>query len=455
MAQTLRDYQLSAIDSLRQKISTGKKRIVVVAPTGSGKTTLAAEIIRRCADKGNKVLFVAHRQELVYQAHNRLVEFGIDADIIMPPHRVNGHAVNIASLQTLVRRDKPHADIIFIDESHHISNSYKKILEHYKDKIVIGLTATPYRLDGKGLGEIYEDLIITSTIENLIESGHLVRPRYFGAKKDFSDIHIQAGDYNPKELFSMLDKKILYDGVVDKFRQFGKGKTLVFCVNIQHSLNTVEAFKNAGYKAMHIDCETDSRERQNIIDRFRCGEFDILSNCAIFTEGFDLPEITTVILNRATKSKCLFMQMVGRSLRPAPDKEHAIVIDHGNNVYEHGAVEWEEEYNLFPKKKKKKQSSADRDQPVKECPKCNNLLHSMTKTCPACGHVFPIEEKFVKAEFEEIVPKKKVIVPRHLRKPWSSMSDAELEEYRQLKSYKKGWVFYQKELRKERQALFG
>ena len=454
--QILRPYQHEAIDLLKQKIQQGKKRIVVVSPTGSGKTTLASEIIKRCVEKGKKALFIAHRQELVYQAHARFAEFGINAGIIMPPHTLaNGHDVHVASIQTLIRREHPPADVIFIDESHHsTANSYHSIIKNYPDAILIGLTATPYRMDGKGLGNIYGDIIVSSTIEKLIKDKYLVQPRYFGAKKDFSDIHIQAGDYNTKELFQKMDEKVLYDGVVEKFKQFGSGKTLIFCVNIEHSTKTTRAFIDAGYKAMHFDCDTKNADRKIILDKFRRGDIDILSNVAICTEGFDLPAINTVILNRATKSKCLFVQMVGRALRPSEGKEHAIIIDHGNNVYEHGAVEWEEEYSLEGIKKKKKKSAGNMLERVKECPQCKELLHIRCKSCPGCGYIFPVEEKLIQADFEEL-KLKKIIIPTHLRKPWSKMSDEELEEYRVLKGYKKGWLWYQRKLRNERMVING
>lgn len=449
MAITLHDYQNKTISLLKEKIASGKKRIVIVLPTGSGKTTLASEIIRLARNKNNKSLFVAHRQELVYQAHGRLAQFGIDAGIIMPPHTANGHDVHVASVQTLIRRQHPPADILFIDECHHTnSGSYLKIIKNYPNAYILGLTATPFRSDGKPLGEIFQDVIAPVSIQDLIDQNFLVRPRYFGAKQDFSDVKIKMGDYDNNQLFEKVDKKILYDGVVDKFKQFGHGKTLVFCVNVRHSIKTCEAFTEAGYKAAHLDAETDTTTRKQILKEFAEGKWQILCNVALFTEGFDLPAIETIILNRATKSKGLYFQICGRGLRTSENKETCIIIDHGSNVYEHGVIEAEQEYDIHSKKKKKKSNTVIVDQ-VKQCPKCQSLLGNKTEICYHCGYEFPETHEIVEAEFEEIIPKK-IVIPAHLRKPWSQMNDTELEEYRQLKGYKPGWKYHIKKLRGEK-----
>lgn len=416
--------------------------------TVTHNTTIASEIIKRAKAKNKKSIFVAHRQELVYQAHERLAQFGIDAGIIMPPHKANGHNVHVASVQTLVRRQHPPADIVFVDETHHINSaSYKRILENYKNAFVFGLTATPFRSDGKPLGEIFEDIIAPVSVQELIDQNFLVRPQYFGAKQDFSDIKIVRGDYDNKQLFEKVDKKILYDGVVEKFKQFGHGKTLVFCVNVQHSKNTCETFSNAGFAAAHLDADTDTPTRQRVLKEFAEGKWQILCNVAILTEGFNLPTINTIVLNRATKSKGLYFQIVGRGLRTAEGKENCIIIDHGNNVFEHGPVEADQDYDIHQKKKKKKSTSTVQDQ-VKECPICFSLIGKRTQICYHCGYQFPPSHKIVESEFEEIKIKK-VVIPPHLRKPWSRMTNEELEEYRALKGYKKGWKHYVKKARRD------
>ena len=444
----LRDYQRNAVDTIRNKIASGKKRILLVMPTGSGKTNLASEVIKLATNKGKKSLFVAHKRELVYQAHTRLATFGIDAGIIMPPHSANGHSTHVASIQTLIRREHPLADIVFLDECHHASSpSFVRVIENYKDSIIIGLTATPFRMDGKPLGDIFEEVVTPVTIQELIDMGFLVKPRYFGAKIDLAKIKVVRGDYDPSQLFESMDKKFLYDGVVEKFKEFGNGSTIVFCINIEHSRKTTDTFIAAGYKAAHIDFETNNEERKKLLDEFKKGNIQILSNCGIFSEGFDCPDINTVILNKATKSKGNYFQMIGRALRPIENKTHCIVIDHGNNFYEHGAVEWEQSVDCI-KKRKGVGTVEEKEVQAKECNQCKSLLHIQTKTCPYCGYIFTENKiELINAEFSEIDVEKikpKIVIPAHLRKRWLDMSNEELEEYRLLKGYKPGWKFYVK-----------
>src|SRR5574337_939616 len=212
------------------------------------------------------------------------------------------------------------------------------------------------------------------------------------------------------------------------------------------SLATRDAFLDAGFKAAHVDGETSIQERMATLRAFRQGSIEILTNCNLFTEGFDLPAIDTVILNRTTASKCLFTQMVGRGLRPSLDKEHGIIIDMGNNIYKHGFVEDEQEYDLHKKKKK-----GDGVYPIKECPKCFSQIPAGCKICPICKHVFPINEtELIAAPFEEIVksPGRKEKLPLHLRKKWAMMTQSELEEVATIRGYKKGWVYMQMKHRK-------
>lgn len=451
----LRPYQQNAIDTLRAKIASGKKRILLVLATGSGKTNIASEVIKLATNKGKKSLFIAHKRELVYQAHDRLATFGIDAGLIMPPHNsMNGHSTHVASIQTLIRREHPPADIVFLDECHHCtSSSFIKIIEHYKDSVIIGLTATPFRMDGKPLGDIFEETVIPVTIQELIDMRFLVQPRYYGAKIDLSQIKVVRGDYDPNQLFETMDKKFLYDGVVEKFKEFGYGRTIVFCINIEHSQKTTAAFIAAGYRAAHIDFETSNEERRKLLSEFKNGNIQILVNCGIFSEGFDCASINTVILNKATKSKGAYFQMIGRALRPDENKTHCIVIDHGNNVRDHLPVEWFQAEVDCIKKRKSSSMGEETEGQIKECIKCKSLVNIQTRTCPYCGYIFEenkielIDAKFEELNFDKIKPK--IIIPAHLRKRWLDMNDNELEEYRLLKNYKLGWKWHIKKLNME------
>lgn len=441
----LRDYQIKAVDELRSVILEHKRPILCL-PTGAGKTSIAGHMIQSGANNGKKIHFLAHRTELIFQCYQRLRQFGVYAGIIKGSFKYNGHSVNVASVQTLVKRHLPPADIIFIDECHHATaGSYKKIIEAYPDAFIIGLTATPWRMDGRPLGDIFNKIIKPIDMMDLIEQGYLVPPRYFASSEhvDLDGVKTSKGDYDNKELFTRFDKPKLYAGVVENYKTFSEGKkAIVFNLNVEHSKNTTEEFIKAGYASAHLDATTGEIERAAIIEKFRSGEIQILNNVNILTEGFDLPDIEVVVINRATKSLSLYMQMVGRGLRPWGNKSECIVIDHGDNVKRLGFAEDDRDYSLTGRKKKK----GAEVQNIKECPKCLALIPSAKREC-LCGYVFPVEERSIEvhnAKFEEI---KRVVIPKHLRKPWRECTDDELKEIQKLKGYKPGWVWFQKQER--------
>jgi DNA repair protein RadD len=452
----LRDYQVAAINGVRASFQSPArhKRTILCVATGGGKTTIAAEFIRRTVDNGKKVLFVAHRKELVEQAKARLELFGIRPGVIMAGWKHNRkRPVNVASVQTLIRRQLPEADVIIVDECHHsVSESFKKVLDEYPNAFVIGLTATPYRTDGKGLGDVYTDIISPTSVADLIEREYLVPAKTFAPKIDLSGVKVTAGEYNTAELFDRYNKRELYAGTIDNYNRFAPGtKAIVFNVNVAHSQSVAQAFCDAGIPAMHVDGETPAFERARILNDFREGKFKVLCNVNILTEGFDLPAIETVILNRATKSKSLYLQMVGRGLRPSEGKKHCIVIDQGSNIYEHGPVDAEQELSLEGKKKDKRKDKLDAS-PVKQCPNCQMTVYMAARSCE-CGHVFMEaavmnDEERPVADFEEV--KIKIAVPQRLRKKWGEMTEQELKDFAELKGWKPGWVKHQMRLQQER-----
>ena len=453
--QELREYQKRGEHELRQSFANGKRKPVLVLPTGSGKTTTASDLTRKAVLKNNKVLFVVHRQELVYQARDRFKEFGIEAGIIMgAKHKYEGHLVNVASIQTLIRRTLPPADLVFIDEVQHSrASSYKKVIDHYRNSYIIGLTATPWRLDRKPLGLLFDDVVAPIDMKSLIDLGYLVKPRYWAAKNkiDLKGVHTVCGEYDANELFKKANVKILYDGVIDNYKKYGQNKkTIVFCVNVEHSVNTCNAFTEAGFKAAHVDGTTPDEKRKEIVAGFTGDKYDVLSNCNIFGEGLDIPAVSTVIINKATKSKGLYQQMVGRGLRPFAGKEYCAIIDHGDNVKTHGFVEEPQEYDIFTPENTRKNGKGKGPATTKQCPNCYAIISVSYRECPECKHEFKNIQKIETelAEFEELISRVKPSIPRRLWKPYSSMSRAELEEMCFLKGYKKGWIWHQLKRRK-------
>lgn len=342
----LRDYQADLIARARQAFADGHKQVLLQSPTGSGKTVTFCHLVSCAIAKKKKVLILAHRQELIAQTQKTFLSFGINAGLILAGHAENLMlSVQIASVQTLCRRlDRllPEFDLIVIDEAHHFTgqNSYSLILNRFPNAKVLGVTATPCRLDGKGLGDLFEILVHGEQISALIEKGHLVKPVYASTKGiDLSSIATTAGDYNKAQLIEAVQDSQINGELVFHWQKFANGKqTIVFAVNCDHSKEIVQRYLQAGIPAAHVDGESSAAYRQEQITKFANKEVQILSNVGIFTEGFDLPSIECVQLARPTKSLSLYFQMVGRALRPSKGKEFAIILDHVNAYYQHGSV---------------------------------------------------------------------------------------------------------------------
>ena len=408
-------------------------------------------MIHSAMAKGKSILFLAHRKELLTQATERLQSFGLAPGLIQGGNTKPSLNLNVASVQTL--RNRLHIicppDVIFIDECHlAMAKSYRTILDHYSTAYVIGMTATPTRLDGKSLGDIFTKIVNPITISHLTELNFLCPVRKFASKDhiDTSDITSIGGDFNSAQLYSKFNKSKLYDGVVSNYTQFANNRPfIVFCVNVEHSKKTALAFQNANISCEHLDGETPQNIRDNTIARFRAGLIQGICNVGLFTEGFDIPHISCVILNRATQSLALYLQMIGRGLRPAPNKSDLIVIDHGDNVIRHGWYDYDREWTLDVKKKKK--SDKRNAYPVRLCDSCQAMMPVSTVICPECGHekeqkeILPIQSEFTELER----PK----VPEHLNKKPTKMTEAELYEYAHIKKYKKGWVKIQLELQQK------
>jgi superfamily II DNA or RNA helicase len=446
--QTLRPYQLQAIDLLRVSIQRHKRSILCV-PTGGGKTTIVASMIHSAMQRGKSILFLAHRKELLTQAIERLESFGLAPGLVQGNNTKPSLNLNVASVQTLRNRLNLICppDIIFIDECHlAMANSYRIILDNYPNAFVVGMTATPSRLDGKPLGDIFKDIVNPISISHLTSLNFLCTVRKFASKEhiDLNNVRTTAGDFNSAELYSKFNKSTLYAGVVDNYIKFAKDRPfIVFCVNVQHSKNTAKAFQNANINCEHLDGETPQHIRDNTIARFRSGLIQGVCNVGLFTEGFDMPHISCVILNRATQSLALYLQMVGRGLRPAPNKKDLVVIDHGDNVLRHGWYDTEHEWSLTKKKKKTDKQNAF---PVRLCESCEAMMPVSTAICPECGH--QKEQKVITPVFAEFAELVKPKVPEHLRKRWRDMDIDELREFARFKGYKEGWVRAQLNLRK-------
>lgn len=432
---SLRPYQQDSFDKLRE--AAGRhKRILVVAPTGSGKTVVASHIIKQARDKLSYVLFIAHRKEIIDQTSDKLNMMGIDHGVIMSkdPRKSAMTRVQVASIQTLIHRDFPLADLIIVDESHHIpSKSYQKIIKNYPDAHIIGLTATPCRADGKGLGNDFDCLLNTISTAELQEQGYLVKTRVFAPSvPDLRKIKTVRGDFDEKELDTRVNQPKMIGDIVEHWENLAENRpTVCFALSISHSTHIVEAFVGAGVRAEHLDGETPKYIREEILARLKSGETQIVSNVAVLQEGWDMPECSCIILARPTKSYGLYLQMVGRSLRPSEGKKDTLILDHSGATYTHGFVDEKPAWSLDTKTKVQDRILEQREAKKDDwkCQNCFFVNKYFYKHCAHCGLKPSKQAKGVVMGEGELIEVKKA-----KRKKVYSMED-KTKFYRMLLSY--------------------
>ncbi len=371
---SLRDYQANLINSVFTTWNEGNASIILQLPTGAGKTIVFTQIINKFIQQNKRVLVIAHRRELIAQAHEKIKSItGVSSGIILSGVKPNFSCiVQVASIQTLINiENNLKIDLLIFDEAHHTaSQSYIKILNQYRQALVLGVTATPVRADGRGFKDIYERLIIGPSVSELIKQGCLSNFKMFGAvaKIKTKGIKITAGDFNLKELSQAVAAADITGDLVPTWKKYADGKkTVLFAIDVSHSKECTKAFLDAGIPAEHIDGTTPATERDATLNRFRRGETLVLCNCNIVTEGFDVPTIEAIQCVRPTLSLVLYLQMFGRSLRPSPGKEYATLIDHTNNWGIHGLPNTPHDWSLEPKPSRPS---------------------AFTQKCPECGHIF-------------------------------------------------------------------
>lgn len=376
----LRDYQESAVHGLRASISRGHRKVLLVSPTGSGKTVMFSEMVRLATLKGNRVLVIAHRKELVEQTSKKLDENGIDHGVIKSGHwRARPHLpVQVASIQTLIKRDHFEAELAIIDEAHRAPTAmYGTALDRFqKPPVVVGVTATPYRLDGLGLGDMFEDMIVAAHAKPLCAQGYLMEPEVIGP----------AGGSIPKD---MPKADIVVRGkVIEHWKRYAdNGRTAVFCRDVQHSKATAEAFREAGIPAAHLDGKTSKTRREEMLQDLADGRLKVICNCNVLTEGWDLPLLECIVLLRPTESRMLYKQMVGRVMRPHKNKRFARVIDHVGLTLMHGPVTSPERYTLSRSAGDSVNFKGGIDEiPLAIiCEACNRMFDPERRKCPYCG----------------------------------------------------------------------
>ena len=344
MSYQLRPYQQDLIDRIQQSWFNGNSSALAQMPTGAGKTIAFAHIVGDAITASKTVLILAHRAELITQAASKITEItGLEPGIIKAGIKPNyDRAIQVASVQSLTRRltHCPHPDLIVIDEAHHsTAQSYRSILNNYPNSKILGVTATPVRLDGSGFRGIFDELICGVTVKELIEMGSLSPFKYFAPEQSMSLVGVRkrGGDYsaesiedaNPAESVAADCLKAYRDRLQDK-------QVVIFAVSVAHSQAIAASFAANNITAAHLDGTSDDDVRSLTMEAFRAGKIKVLTNCALFDEGLDIPGLDGVILARPTASLGRYLQMVGRALRPSPNKEYASIIDLAGSWERHG-----------------------------------------------------------------------------------------------------------------------
>jgi len=334
----IRDYQRQGIQEIYEAWKS-VRRVMFQMPTGTGKTVLFNRIVKQELERGNTVLIIAHRQELIEQNARRLKDdFQINAGIIMGRHPTNlSLPVQVASIQTLSNRDYPslNPSLIIIDEAHHVvAASYIKLLSEYPEARILGVTASPIRLSGEGFTDSFDTLITSKSIAEFIQDGHLAQIEYRGRKEIWSKLDLSSvsidnkGDYDPNQLSLRMRQDFVMANLIQSYLSYAKGKKMiVFAVNVEHSEDIVKRYLDEGFAAAHLDAKTNKRKRNEIINEFKTGKIQILSNVNIVSEGFDVPDCEVVQLARPTKSLAMYLQQVGRCMRPSKNKPYSIILD--------------------------------------------------------------------------------------------------------------------------------
>lgn len=403
----LRDYQQESVDALWRYFEEHTGNPLLVLPTGAGKSIVQAAFVRSALDTypDTTILCLTHVKELVEQNAQKLESLlpwgtvGVYSAGLR--RRELGRAVTVASVQSLVNRldDLPPTDLVIIDEAHLVppkgEGQYRTVLTSLKalnpHLKVIGMSATPYRMKTgwlhEGKGRIFTDIAHEVEIGPLVEAGYLcpLRSKHGRSEADLSSVKVRGGEYVPGEMEAAFDRDDLIEATLDEVEAHAadRRKWLLFCAGVSHAEHVLESLRRRGHRAELVTGATPLAERDDIIARYKAGEFRALVNVAVLTTGFDAPDVDAVILMRATRSPGLYYQMVGRGMRIHPSKTDALVLDFGGNVIRHGPVD------ALTVRAKTGRGPA----PQKVCPECQELCYASARRCPKCDFEFEIKEK--------------------------------------------------------------
>jgi len=444
----LRDYQEELVERIRHAFRNDHQRVLAVAPTGSGKTVLFSFMTKRATAKGLHVLILAHRGEILDQISETLSEVGVEHGVIRAGHSMAlTRRVQVASVQTLVRRlDRiTPPDFVVVDEAHHsCAGTWQTLFAKWRTPKWLGVTATPERLDGKGLGHIYGHLVVGPSTDTLIQRGFLAKPVYFAPANqlDVSGLRKTAGDYNKKDSEDLVNRPTITGNAVEHYRRHCNGmRAIVFCVTLKHAREVASQFNGFGIPAATIDGKLDRVVRSSRVKDLSSGKIMVLTSCEIVSEGFDLPSVGAAVLLRPTSSLALHLQQIGRALRPASGKQNAIILDHAGNCLRHGLAEEQRDWTLDGKAKRRR--TADASLNTRMCAQCYAIF--VGSECPQCGHIFKTRQRLVLEQEGNLKQLSAKDIEAIRERKSEEHACRTLEEYRELgrkRGYKPGWAYF-------------
>lgn len=439
----LRPYQEEGARLIREAYAQRKRAPLYVLPTGGGKTVLFAHVAHAAASKNNRVLILSHRIELVDQISGALAAADTAHGFIAAGYSSAPEQCMIASVSTLLRRLERVSEpqLIIVDEAHHArSETWEHILTRWPRAKLLGVTATPVRTSGEGLGKIFDHLIIGPSVAELTATGYLAPARVFAPPTvDTSGLHTRAGDFVANESEALLDKPAITGSAVKHYERLAMGlPALAFCVSVKHAQNVAEEFRANGHSAMSLDGKTARDVRRGVVADFRRGAIKILASCDLFSEGFDVPGVHVGIMLRPTQSLGLYSQQVGRILRPAEGKTHALILDHCGNTQRFGLPNEPRIWSLEGEDRKRKKPSTA----IRICPSCFCALPPRMLRCDQCGHAFEAAPRTVperEGELTEITADD-LERRRARREQGRAQTLEQLLEIERQRGYKPGWA---------------
>lgn len=434
-------YQQELVDKARQSLAKGNHSVLLVSPAGSGKSVMIAEITRLAIEKGGHVLFMVHRKELVDQITDTFAKDDID-----PAHTT---VMTVGRIKN--RLDKlPTPTLIITDETHHsLAKTYQDIYKWYAGVPRLGFSATPWRLSGKGLKDVYDDMVEGPSVQWLIDHNYLADFTMYGYNSgDDSQLKKSStGDYTGHSMDDYAKTIIRGDVIKTWCEKANDRKTIVYCHAVWFSKEVAQAFNEAGIKAAHVDSKTPLGERNQIMADFKAGKIMVLCNCDLISEGFNVPDCSCVVLLRPTESLVLYIQQSMRSMRFVPGK-HAVIIDQVGNFKNFGTPDAPHTWTLEDRKKKKGNGGGQSGPPVRTCEKCFAVIPAQSRSCPICGSEIEVTKNELDIDRDanlDDVTQFKPFATNYIvtKRPSDLKTRQDLEEYAKAKGYKPGWVYYQ------------